>query len=145
MSLKVGDLNLAPGLRDVVDAVRSSELTLIERRDLIANDFEPEDHIYEVLMVVPAFGVRQLTSEQVNHLFGAVDAAMVRCTIATPEPPRNKWLRQGLFAVLNFSDGVAIYKGIVERVQPKISSLWYVYINTSHVIDFDPEHLGVIL
>lgn len=141
MPIKIKNLGLTAALRGVAQSVSSSELYIIERRDENDNDFEAEDAHYELIQTLPAFGVRQMSSEEARYEFGAIEASFVRCTIATPRFE----IESGQYAILNFSDGGAIYKGVIERVQPKLSSLIYVYINTAVSVEFNTLDLGVIL
>jgi hypothetical protein len=141
MALRIKDLGLVQAMRGVAESVYSSKLYLIDRIDVIESDFTAEDAQYELIQTLPAFGVRQLSAEEARREFGAIDAAFIRVTVATPRFD----IPTGQYAVIDYSNSTAIYTGQVERVQPKLSSLVYVYINTAVAVEFDPLDVGIIL
>lgn len=138
MSLDAYGLDLFSELRDVVKEVASARLILVEEeRPENENPYDPSEPIYTKHFDGSAFSVKQLSAEQARYAFGAVDASYYKCTIATPHPVDDiDGIEQGWYAHINFSRGLRLVEGVVERVDYKLSSLIDIYVNTKANVPF---------
>lgn len=138
MSLDTYDLDLFDELREVVDEVKSARLILVEEENPEnENPYEPSVPVYTKHFDGAAFALKQLSAEQARYEFGAVDASYYKCSIATPDPVIS--FQQGWYGHINFSRGLQVIEGVVERVDYKLSSLIDIYINTTTNVPFSFE------
>lgn len=135
MSLDTYDLDLLSELREVVDEVKSARLILVEEEvSESQNPYQPSVPVHTKRFDGSAFALKQLSAEQARYEFGAVDASYYRCTIATPNPILG--FEQGWYAQINFSRGLRVIEGLVERIDYKLSSLIDIYIDTTANVPF---------
>ncbi len=141
--IKIQTIGLTDSMRSVVAAVASGTVHFTSVPDRNPNDFEVEQSEPMLLFSLPCFGVRQLSGELIRYSFGTEVDSMVRVTVATPHEVFE--LAEGMGAIVDFSDSTKVYSGYVRRTTPKLSSLWYVFIDTTHSLKVDFARAGIVL
>jgi hypothetical protein len=145
MSLKISDLGLTDMMRDLAEDLESAKIHFAEIVQSEVNPFTPAIDIPQLLFSSPAFMVQSLTAQEARMVFGSSDHLYYRCAIATPNAALVPMLKTGIYAFLNISDGAKVVNGTVERIDKSLSSLIYVYVDSSQTVPFRGVDIGVIV